>query len=139
MGLEAMHRRNILHRDIKSENILCTSDGKIVIADFGESVSLTKENSYRKTRTGTNAWISPEILEGKINSKEIDVWSFGCFAFELTKGEPPLMALANDVGNFIEEITQQEVVERIPDRYSDEFADFVAMAMQKDKLDRWTM
>ena len=40
-GLEAMHKLSILHRDIKSDNIFCSSDGKIVIADLGASVSLT--------------------------------------------------------------------------------------------------
>ena len=89
MGLEAMHSRNILHRDIKSDNIFCTSDGRIVNAGLDLSVSLTQENSYRKTRIGTDAWISPEIVMGKIYSKETDVWAFGAFMYELGTGEPP--------------------------------------------------
>ena len=89
MGLAAMHERQILHRDIKSDNIFCKSNGEVKIADLGASVCLTKEQAYRKTRCGTSQWMSPEIAEGKIYSKEIDVWSFGCFMYEIGKGEPP--------------------------------------------------
>lgn len=64
MGLAAMHDLNILHRDIKSDNIFCKSNGEIKIADLGASVCLTKEQAYRKTRCGTNQWISPEIVNG---------------------------------------------------------------------------
>ena len=138
-GVADMHSNGVLHRDIKSDNVLFKDDGTIKIADLGFAVKLTDAVAWRSSQLGTLAWMSPENAQGQPYAEEVDVWSFGCFAFELTKGEPPLMALANDVGNFIEELTQQEVVERIPDRYSDEFADFVAMAMQKDKLDRWTM
>ena len=84
-----MHTKGILHRDIKSDNIFCNSEGEIKIADLGLSVCLTKDQAYRKTRAGSNNWISPEIVEGKIYSSEIDVWSFGAFIFELGKGEPP--------------------------------------------------
>ena len=49
-GLAAMHDLNILHRDIKSDNIFCKSNGEVKIADLGASVCLTKEQAYRKTR-----------------------------------------------------------------------------------------
>ena len=48
-GLQAMHLEEILHRDIKSDNIFCTIDGDIKIADLGLSVCLTKEQAWRKT------------------------------------------------------------------------------------------
>ena len=88
-GLAAMHELNILHRDIKSDNIFCKSSGEVKIADLGASVCLTKEQAYRKTRCGTNQWVSPEIASGQIYSKEIDVWSFGCFMYEIGTGKPP--------------------------------------------------
>ena len=61
-GLQAMHVRNIMHRDIKSDNIFCTKDGQIKIADLGISVCLTKQQTARKTKVGTNNFISPEII-----------------------------------------------------------------------------
>lgn len=93
-GLQAMHEMGIIHRDIKSENILCREDGAIKIADLGVSVFLNREQSYRKTtRVGTPAWLSPEIANGTIYSKEVDIWAFGCFAQELATGEPPFLQI----------------------------------------------
>ena len=63
MGLHQMHFKNILHRDIKSANILCSTDGQIKIADLGFSVFLTQQEAYRRTRMGTLQWVSPEIIQ----------------------------------------------------------------------------
>lgn len=49
LGLQAMHCKNILHRDIKSDNILCRPDGTIKIADLGLSVFLSEQNMYRQS------------------------------------------------------------------------------------------
>ena len=53
LGLNEMHQKNILHRDIKSENILCSLDGQIKIADLGFSVTLNEKEAFRRTRLGT--------------------------------------------------------------------------------------
>ena len=71
----------MLHRDIKSENILCSADGEIKLADLGLSVMLSQQRRYRDTRAGTFAWFAPEIVKGTLYSKEVDVWAFGCFAY----------------------------------------------------------
>ena len=67
------------------------STRKKICIDMGRP--LTKEDkkwyqdqAYRKTRIGYNHWLSPEIVNGKIYSREIDVWAFGCFIYELGKG-----------------------------------------------------
>ena len=89
LGLQAMHVKNILHRDIKSDNILCRPDGTIKLADLGFSVFLSEQNQYRMSQKGTPSWVSPEIAQGIQYSKEVDVWAFGCFAYELLTSEPP--------------------------------------------------
>ena len=89
LGLSKMHRHNVLHRDIKSDNVLCSSDGDIKITDLGFSCFLSEQQEYRKTKKGTSNWVSPEIMKGIRYSKEIDVWSFGCFAHEMATGNPP--------------------------------------------------
>ena len=88
-GLADMHAESILHRDIKSDNILCSSNGDIKIADLGLSAFLSEEKIYRKTPAGTLNWMSPEILSGTIYSYEVDVWAFGIFIHELGTGQPP--------------------------------------------------
>lgn len=64
MGIKALHDINVIHRDIKSDNILCRPNGEIKVADLGVSVYLTEQDSYRKTRIGTVNWMSPEIILG---------------------------------------------------------------------------
>lgn len=58
-GLESLHSRRQLHRDLKSDNILLTLSGEVKIADFGFAIQLTKEAMSRKSRVGTPAWMAP--------------------------------------------------------------------------------
>ena len=82
-----MHQSNILHRDIKAANILCRSNGDIKLADLGVSTYIAQDQLLRETRLGTPSFVSPEIAaEGKKYAKEVDVWAYGCFAFELVTG-----------------------------------------------------
>ena len=91
-GLHSLHAKNIMHRDIKSDNILINSLGDIKLADFGYSAQLTQENKGRKTRVGTIYWMAPELIKGKKNyDSKVDIWSFGIFALELADGEPPYL------------------------------------------------
>ena len=60
-GLQAMHAENVLHRDIKADNILWRSNGDIKIADLGLSVFLHEQQKFRNSKRGTPNWFSPEI------------------------------------------------------------------------------
>lgn len=87
LGIKVLHEKNIIHRDIKSDNILCNTDGDIRITDLGASVLLHKAQSHRSTRAiGTNNWMAPEIVKGLAYEKEVDIWSFGAFLYELATG-----------------------------------------------------
>lgn len=123
-GLKDLHYYNILHRDIKSDNILCNSDGEVKVADMGLSTFLTEQRAYRETQLGTLGWLSPEIAEGVMYSKEVDVWAFGCFAHELATGEPPFEELAGDMDVLFRALRTQNVP-RIPAKWPDDFADLV--------------
>ena len=90
-GLDSLHSRNVLHRDIKSDNILYSADGQIKICDLGFSTFLSEQEKSRKTQAGTPNWASPEVIKGVPYAKEVDVWSFGCFAYELATGHPPFI------------------------------------------------
>jgi len=91
-GLEFLHERHVIHRDIKSDNILINLEGDVRLADFGYAVQLTEENVARKTRVGTPCWMAPELIKGmhKYNTS-VDIWSYGVFAMELANGEPPYL------------------------------------------------
>ena len=64
-GLFALHKRDIIHRDIKSDNILINEKGDVKLADFGLSAQLTKEHKVRFTEKGTPHWTAPEVIKGQ--------------------------------------------------------------------------
>lgn len=90
LGLKFLHDKHIVHRDIKSDNILADSNGEVKLADFGYSAQLTQERDARSSKVGTVCWMAPELIKGERRyDTKVDIWSFGIFAMELTNGDPP--------------------------------------------------
>ena len=137
MGLNEMHQKNILHRDIKSDNILCSSDGQIKIADLGFSVFLTQQEAFRRTRLGTAQWVSPEIIQQKPYSKEVDVWAFGIFAYELATGRPPFPS--NRGTDSLFQTVLSSAAPPIPDKWSPRFSAFIDRCLDKNASTRATV
>lgn len=84
------HSKKVIHRDIKPENLLIGHNWELKIADFGWSVH--SPSSRRMTLCGTLDYLSPEMIEGKPHSYEVDVWSLGVLCYELLVGLPPFEA-----------------------------------------------
>ncbi|CAD8053242.1 unnamed protein product [Paramecium sonneborni] len=82
MGLAFIHENNVIHRDLKSSNILIKDDGQLKIADFGVA-KILKEDNMAKTITGSPFYLSPEISQGLGYSYSSDLWSLGCILFEM--------------------------------------------------------
>jgi len=92
-GLEYLHARHVIHRDIKGANILTTREGVVKVADFGVAANLENGSFYNNntdSNAGTPYWMAPEVIkiEPKITTA-CDIWSLGCTVFELFKGSPP--------------------------------------------------
>ncbi|CAO4384328.1 unnamed protein product [Caenorhabditis nigoni] len=89
LGLDFLHKHNIIYRDIKLDNLLLDRDGYVKIADFG----LCKENMgpFDKTSTfcGTPEFLAPEVLSDSAYTRAIDWWGLGVLIFEMLVGEPP--------------------------------------------------
>ena len=76
LALEYMHKRNIVYRDLKPENVLLDSQGYVKITDFGLSRMDVKQNEA-KTICGTPEYLAPEILDKKGYGKTVDWWTLG--------------------------------------------------------------
>lgn len=81
-GMQYLHSQGILHRDLKSENLLLGEDRCVKVADFGISCLETQCGSA-KGFTGTYRWMAPEMIKEKHHTKKVDVYSFGIVLWEL--------------------------------------------------------
>lgn len=110
-GLDYLHERNIIHRDIKGANILVDNKGGIKISDFGISKKV-EDSSYlrsdynlhrfllaaidllgkrvnRPSLQGSVFWMAPEVVKQTSHTRKADIWSVGCLVVEMLTGEHP--------------------------------------------------
>ena len=135
-GLAYLHGHEILHRDIKPDNILINSDGDYVISDFGISTrmrSTMRRSSMRQNKdadiSGTIAYMAPEMFTRSPSAvKATDIWALGATLYELMTGE----LLFFGQGGLVQ-LKGAELPE-LPDRYSQDLRDTVASCLS---IDTW--
>lgn len=88
IGLNYLHQRNVLHRDIKCANILVDSNGLVKLADFGLAKEMSILSQARSSK-GTVYWMAPEVAKAKPHGPPADIWSLGCTVLEMLTGKVP--------------------------------------------------
>uniref|UniRef100_A0AAR2L6L0 non-specific serine/threonine protein kinase n=1 Tax=Pygocentrus nattereri TaxID=42514 RepID=A0AAR2L6L0_PYGNA len=136
MGLRHLHENKTIHRDVKGNNILLTTQGGIKLVDFGVSAQLTNTRLRRNTSVGTPFWMAPEVIacEQQLDSTydaRCDVWSLGITAIELGDGDPPLADLHPMRALFKIPRNPPPTLHQ-PEIWSDQFNDFICKCLIKD-------
>ncbi|RMB89496.1 hypothetical protein DUI87_34109 [Hirundo rustica rustica] len=136
-GLDFLHSNHVMHRDVKSLNILLRTDGSVKLADFGFSAQLTPEQSRRNTMIGTAWWMAPEVVEGPSYGPKMDIWSFGIVGIEMVEqeipyqNESPLSAQLLIATKGTPELRQPKLLSPL-------LRDFLSCCLQRDERRRWS-
>ncbi|XP_067940776.1 uncharacterized protein [Watersipora subatra] len=136
-ALAYVHEQNIIHRDIKSDNVLVGSNGVVKIIDFGAGAKVwSSKTEKRKTHIGTPYWMAPEVIKGEDYTNKVDVWSLGIMAYECYKGTPPYYHYDDFVA--LSYITRDGVIPLFKKlkRASETFKKFLERCCEKKQLKR---
>ena len=123
----------ILHRDIKPSNIFLDNENNVKLGDFGLSLMLNNEMNFAYSNVGTPYYMSPEqVDENKYNEKS-DIWSLGCFLYELTALHPPFEA-HNHLSLALK--IKSGKVDKLPEKYSENLCKVIFWMMNVDQNKR---
>eukprot|EP00466_Bigelowiella_natans_P020114 jgi/Bigna1/52477/estExt_Genewise1Plus.C_80138 len=133
-GIAYMHKRLVVHGDIKPANILMNND-TIKITDFGIARAVPGPGKSIKSESGTILYMSPEQHLWKQMSSASDIWSFGLTILSLATGKPPYEA--KDYWEMLDQITEHDGPS-IPENMSNDFKDFLGKCLRKNPSERAT-
>ena len=131
-AIEYMHRKDIIYRDLKPENMLIDSDGYLKITDFGFA-KVMKANERTWTLCGTPEYLAPEIITKAGHSKPADWWSVGICLFELLSGVMPF-PWKDDLDAFAKVVTKAKY--KMPGSFEKDAKDLIKRLLEPDPKKR---
>ena len=126
-GFIAVHARNIIHRDIKPQNILLTSDYRAKISDFGVARILEATNDLAETLTGTRKYMAPEQYDGEYDYR-VDLYSLGFILYEMLTGRFPFRGKNHNEIKMKKLDVEVDFSNELPD----EFSEFLYKVLHRD-------
>ncbi|CAG8643138.1 6581_t:CDS:2, partial [Paraglomus occultum] len=137
-GLNYLHERDIIHRDIKGANILVDNKGGIKISDFGISKKVEDEfmaatSAHRPSLQGSVFWMAPEVVKQTHYTTKADIWSLGCLIVEMFTGDHPFPTLHQMQAMFKIGLS---CAPEIPDNISHDATDFLRLTFEADHVKR---
>ena len=132
-GLKILHDLKILHRDLKSANILLFNDGTAKIGDCNVSKIFYGDMEVGYTQTGTPYYASPEVWNNEPYDKKSDIWSLGIITYEMLNLTPPFKA--GNMEALYKKIMRGQYA-RINSRYSRDIAEIVSSILLIDPKER---
>lgn len=119
-ALYAAHKNNLIHRDIKPQNILITPEGKVKVADFGIAKSIITDVTRTLNIMGTAHYISPEQAKGEVLDHRTDIYSLGIVIYEMLTADVPFRG-GSSIDISLKHIYEKplkpsELIENIPEK-----------------------
>ncbi|XP_041349049.1 serine/threonine-protein kinase Nek6-like [Gigantopelta aegis] len=134
-ALEHMHSKDILHRDLKPQNIYLTKNADIKLGDLGIARVMDQGTDLLSTMAGTPCYMSPEIFSMKGYNSKTDIWSFGCVVYEIAAKE---RAYDAPVLQFLVFQVVSGKTPSVPDNFSTDLQRLVGLMLSKDVDNRPT-
>jgi len=137
-ALEHIHERGIVHRDFCPRNILVNSAGEVKVFDFGLSVELELVKKTRGNRTGTLAYMAPELIRRQTTDQRCDIYALGITMYEMLAGQRPWIEIDNMAKLMQVMRSTPEPPSRLNPNISDELERIILKAIAKDPDQRYT-
>ena len=129
LGLSYLHNRNVMHRDIKPDNLFISENGVIKLGDFGLAVQLEHSCSKRNTTCGTSLYMAPEVYEEEACLKS-DVWALGISIIEMAENKNPFAGMTS--AKIVNQVLNKPSPTLSSSQCSSDLIDFVKQCLVKD-------